>query len=134
MRIRAYEKLLQLEIAGKQRAELCFLSSQISGMEELFSGHLPAYRGRAILSANKRHRTKNYNSKKLNNKRSVQLIGSLKLVYYRRSALRGRQLEMRAPRRELIRLVSDACVNRLARLNSNFKNVLRFLKGEVREL
>ena len=41
---------------------------------------------------------------------------------------------MRAPRRELIRLVSDASVNRLARLNNNFKNVSKLPKREVRKL
>ena len=48
--------------------------------------------------------------------------------------MRVRQPEMRAPRRRLIRLLSDACVNRLARLNNNFRIGLKSPKRDGREL
>jgi hypothetical protein len=102
-------------------------------MEDLFSGPLLASREQVTLSANRRLKLQSYNSRKLINRRSVHLISSSKLVYYRRSALRGRQPGTRAPRRELIRLLSDASAPRLARRNNNSRDVSKLLKREFRE-
>ena len=56
----------------------------------------------------------------------------MKLVYYRRSALRGQQLKRRRPKSELMKLLSDAAVYKLIRRNNNTKNVVNLPKKEVR--